>query len=200
MSSPDSNNPSKQKMQQLLASIGSKPAQGTAPIEAVEYNWHEPHYFSSGQLKQLESFAEKTAQACTEKFSQLYRSQFDVKIVSTTQYFANEFAASDNSRQDYFLAFGSDKNPAFGLVAIPPQAAIMWTTQLLGDNKAAEDYNRTLSQLEKSLLLDIAAGITEAFSNAYGSHDLHPDGECVQGEIPLKLKENEELCKITFSC
>ena len=199
MSSLVANNQSRQKIQQLLAAIGSKPAELTAQIKAVEYDWRQPHYFSGEQLKKLDSFTAKVAQACSEKFAQHYHSNFHVKIVSAEQYFAGEFATSNNAQNDYCLAFGTDQNHIFGFVGIPAQAAIIWITQLLGDSKPAENYNKELSQLEKSLLLDIGSSVVEAFSNSDNHYNLRPAAEFVRGELPIKLKGDEELCKIAFS-
>jgi flagellar motor switch protein FliM len=192
------NSSSRQRIQQLLASIGSRPQPATAQIEAVEYDWRQPHYFNSEQLKKLESFTTKVAQACLQKFTELYHCDFKVTVASTTQHFAGELAASDNVKSDYCLAFGIDENQAFGFVGIPAKTAIIWTTQLLGDSKSEEEYNRDLSQLERSLLLDIASGVIKAFLNSYGNQSLRPAAKLIKGEFPVKLRGDEELCKITL--
>ncbi len=198
MSSSVANNSSRQRIQQLLASIGSRPQRETAQIEAVEYDWRQPHYFSSEQLKRLDDFTAKVAQACLKRFTELYHSDFKVTVVSTTQHFADEFAVSGNVKNDYCLAFGADENQVFGFVGIPAKTAIIWTTQLLGDSKSEEDCNRDLSQLEKSLLSDIASSVIEAFSSSYENQSLRPTDELVRGKLPLKLRGDEELCKIAF--
>lgn len=198
MSNLVGNSSGRQRIQQLLASIGSKPQRETAQIEAVEYDWRQPHYFSSEQLKKLDSFTTKMAQACLQRFTELYHSDFKVTIISTTQHFADQLTSSDNVKSDYCLTFGADENQVFGYVGIPAKTAIIWTTQLLGDSKSEEDYNRDLSQLEKSLLLDIASGVVEAFSSSYKNPSLRPIAKLVKGELPVKLRGDEELCKITF--
>ena len=101
MSNTANRNLSREKIQQILASIGSQKEDDSNKVEAVEYNWHQPHYFSSAQLEKLNNFTEKVAQSCSEKFNQLYHSNFDVTIISTTQHFANEFVAADNAPNDY---------------------------------------------------------------------------------------------------
>jgi flagellar motor switch protein FliM len=193
-----SNSSGRQKIQRLLASIGSRPQKEAAQIDAVEYDWRQPHYFSSEQLKRLDGFTAKVAQACLNRFNELYHSDFKVAVISTTQHFAGELAVSGNIRSDYCLAFGADENQIFGYVGIPAKTAIIWTTQLLGDNKSEEDYNRDLSQLEKSLLLDIAAGVIDAFSDSYENQNLRTTAKLIKGQLPVKLRGDEELCKITF--
>jgi flagellar motor switch protein FliM len=61
MSSTDTNNLSREKIQQILASIGSQKVDESDNVEAAEYNWHQPYYFSSDQLKKLDNFTKKVA-------------------------------------------------------------------------------------------------------------------------------------------
>lgn len=201
MSSTLTNNLSREKIQQLLAAAGSKPAEDTSQIEATEYNWHQPHYFSSDQLGKLDDFTEKVAQACAEKFASLYRADFNATIASTTQHFADEFLnqVSDAGKNDYYLAFGTDQEHPCGLIGIPHQTAVIWTTQLLGDSESKEDSGRNLSQLEESLLSDITSTVIEAFSSSYDNCDFQPAGSIDKGRLHLELQSTEELCKITFN-
>ncbi|GAG60423.1 unnamed protein product [marine sediment metagenome] len=187
-----------EKIQQILASVGSQKVDESDEIETVEYNWHQPHCFNSNQLKKLDNFTEKVAQSCAKKFAQLYNSDFNVTITSTTQHFADEFVAPNNAQSGYYLTLGTE-NQAFGLVGIPSQTAIIWATQLLGDTNSAENSDRDLSQLEESLLLDIACGVIKAFSDSCENYDLHPGSEIVRSQMPIELDGTEELCKITFS-
>jgi len=199
MTSAGTRNLSKEKMQQILAAIGSKKTDDSDKIEAAEYNWQQPHCFSSEELEKLDSFTEKVAQSCAEEFAQLYNSDFNVTITLTTQHFANELIASDSDQGDHYLAFDSDPDQPFGLVGIPDKTAIAWAAQLLGDTVSVEDSDRDLSQLEQSLLFDIACGIVKAFSDSCENYDLHPGSEIVRGRIPIEPDGAEELCKITFS-
>jgi flagellar motor switch protein FliM len=193
------NNLTSEKIQQLLAAVGAKPAaDGGQNKDAPEYNWRQSHYFGQDQLKKLGDFTEKAAQNCGEKFTQLYHSNFNVTIASTTQHFAAELTASDKNQNEYYLGFGT-KDKAFGLVGIPTKTAVLWAAQLLGDSKSAENSDRELSQLEQSLLFDIALGIIKAFSKSNGDLDLQPVGEIVKGQMPLQIDDAQEICKITFS-
>lgn len=191
-------NLSRQKIQQILASIGSQKKDDSDKVEAIDYNWHEPHYFTSNQIKGLNNFTEKAAQNCTEKFTQLYNSDFNVEITSTTQHFANNFTDPETIQGNYYLAFGTEKQ-VFGLVTMPNQTAAIWATQLLGDTKPEGDTDKKLSQLEQSLLFDVASGIIEALSDAHQSYDLLPIGNITAGQLPIELEGTEELCKIAFS-
>jgi flagellar motor switch protein FliM len=200
MSARTANNLSKEAIQRLRAAVGSKPAEDTTQIEATEYNWNQPHYFDHNQLNKLEDFSENLAGAVAEKFTDFCHGEFEVKIVSTTQHFAAELLghASDSKEDDYFLAFGTDQEHPYGLISIPAQTAFIWATQLLGDTESEEDSRVNLSQLEESLLLDIASAIVKAFSDIYGDSDFQPGQSIVRRLWPIELKGTEELCKITF--
>lgn len=200
MSSAIVNNLSREKIKELLAAVGSEPTEDTTQIEATEHNWHQPHCFSSDQLKKLDSFTKKTAVAIAQKFADFYHSDFNVTIASTTQHFADEFLnqTSDGKQGDYYLAFGTDQDHPCGLISIPPQTATIWATQLLGESESEEDSGRDLSQLEESLLLDIISAIVEALSNSHDSYNFQPARSITRGQLPLELQGTEELCRITF--
>jgi flagellar motor switch protein FliM len=200
MSTSVTDNPSRQKIQQLLDAVGVESEEDTkCNIDAYDYNWNQCRYFNSSQLKELAGFTEKVAQSCARKLTQFYHSDFSVSIVSTTQHFASDFMTSGKTRGDYYLAFGTNPGQPSGLIGIPSQTAIVWATELLGDSKSAEDSDRNLSPLEESLLHDSASGIAEALSESSDHCDFQPAAEIVKDQMPIELKGHEELCKITFS-
>lgn len=199
MNSSPVNNPGREKMQQILASIGSKPAEVSEQIEAADYDWQQPHCFSTIQIKRLANFTEKLAQACAENFTRLYNNNYDMKILSTTQHFATELFDPDDEKIDCCIAFGVDEEHISGLVSIPVKSAINWTAQLLGGSESEEDSDRELSQLEESLLLDIASALIEGFPKACESYEYNPIQKIIRDKIPLELQGAKELCKISFS-
>ncbi len=203
MSNKLTNNLTREKMQQILAAVGSQRPVDDTQIDTAEYDWHQPHYFSNYQLKELDSFTEKVADAIAKKFAELCRTDFNVTIDSTTQHFADKFLEqlSTNEPQhteNYYLAFGDDQQPPSGLISIPSQTAITWTTQLLGDTESKENANRNLSQLEESLLLDVASSIVNAFSDTYAGFNFQPAKNIIRKHFPLELPGTEVLCKITL--
>ena len=200
MSSAVANSLSREKIKELLAAIGSKQAKDAAQTEAAEYNWSQPHCFSNEQLKALDDFTKEVAVAIAEKFAGFYHSDFNVTITSTTQCFADELLKqiSDSEQRDYYLSFGAANDQPCGVVGIPLRSAAIWTRQLLGDTESEEESGKELSQLEESLLLDIASAITEAFSNSHEGYDFQPADSIVRGRVPLELQGTEELCKIAF--
>jgi len=199
MSNTVTRNLGREKIHQILASIASQKVDQSDKVEAAEYDWHHPHCFSSEQLKKLDNFTEKVAQNCAKEFALIYNTDFNVAITLTTQHFANELIAPNSNQDEFYLVFISDPDQPFGLVGVPDKSAIAWATQLLGDTSSVENSDRVLSQLEESLLFDIACGIVKAFADSCDNYDLNPDSEIARGQMPIELDGTEELCKITFS-
>jgi flagellar motor switch protein FliM len=191
---------SNERIQQLLAVIGSRPGENTAPEEATEYNWFEPHCFSRPQLVMLGDFTKKMATAASEKFSGFCRSKFEVAVTSTTFHFASEFlhAASESECRVYYLPFDTDGERACGFIGIPEKTAAVWARQLLGDSESDQESDITLSQLEESLLLDLISALMKAFSALQAGVNFTPAGRLLKGQWPLKVHDTVELCRISF--
>lgn len=190
-----------EKMQQLLAAVGSEPAEDATQMEATEYDWRQPHYFTADQLDKLNDLTTQVAAAIAERFAQLYNSEFNVTIASTKQHFAGELFEQilGSGQNDYYLGFGTDQEHPFGFAGIPAESAATWLTQLLGDSESEGDPSRALSDLEESLLLDIASGIVESLSGSLRGHiDIQPAGAISKAQPPFELHGIEELCKIVF--
>ncbi len=200
MSDTGANNLSKQRIQQLLAAVGSRPAEDNTQVQTTEYDWHQPHYFSGEQIKKLDDFAKIFATAIAEKFASLCQSDFNVTVVSITQHFAAEFRnETSDSKQEYFLGFGTNQAQQCGVVGVPNETAVIWARQLLGESETEGESDKDLSQLEVSLLSDVASGIIEAFSGSYESFDFHPVDSVIRRELSLKLSGSEVLCRISFN-
>ncbi len=200
MNNADANNLSRQKIQQLLAAVGTGSAEYNTQIQATEYNWHQPHYFGTQQLKKIDEVVKKFATATADKFTSLCQKEFNATIASVTQHYASEFYEQQSDNQlELFQPFGTNTTNICGLVAVPHPTAIAWTRLLLGDSETEDDSGKDLSQLEVSLLSDICSSIIDAFSSSYESFDFHPVQGFIKGQFPLKLKSSEELFKITFN-
>jgi flagellar motor switch protein FliM len=201
MSNAPANNLSKQKIQQLLIAVASKPAEDTTQIEATdEYDWNRPHCFSNDQRELLNDFTEQIAKAIAKKFADLCPDDFKVAITSTSEHFAAEITnqLSQDEQKNHYLAFNSDQNHLCGCIIIPPKTATILTAQLLGDTESQENSDRELSQLEMSLLLDAASAIVQALSNSHDNFNFHPGQSIVGEQLLLELQGTEEFCKITF--
>lgn len=197
-----------QRIKQLLGSVGVESIEEAKQnVEAFEHDWRRPRYFSRDQLAELKVFAKSVADAASEKFTQFYQSDFTVTTDSISQHFANDFIRqmADENNSNFFLLFGDAPAAGnvnvgpWGLVGIPKKTALAWTTQSLGQDDSEEDPTRSLSQLESSLLLDIASLFVQALSSSYENYSSQIIGEIVAGQFPLELEDTKELCKIAFN-
>ncbi len=192
----------REEVRQLLAAVGSEPADNATQVEATAYDWHEPHYFTREQLSNLENFTSAFEAAVADKFTQLCRQSFDVTVAAAMQHYAGRLLGQlcGGEQQDYYLAYGPAQGQACGFIGIPEQTAITWATQLLGDAESEKEPAETLSQLEKSLLLDLGAAIVGALCVSLHSPRLfEPIGTIVRGEPPVEQPDLEEMCHITFA-
>ena len=197
MSKTAADNLSHEKIQQLLAAVGTVPQFGAdTNLEAKEYDWLLPRYFSLAQLAKLEAFAKQAARECVQEFSRLYRSDVRVSVVLTTQCFQDKLKA-ENERADYYIAFGLDPQKPFGLIHIPAPSAALWAGQVLGSDDSNDTGDRTLSALEESILLDIAEGLIKDFSRAYNGN-LQLNKEILRDTESAALQGSRELYMAAF--
>ncbi len=199
MTSTTATNLGPEKIRQLLASVGVESMEDARQnIEAVEYNWQKSHYFTNDQLKRLASRANICAAEVSGKFDTLYQSEFETRAASVSQHFADELHRQ-TSVDDYCLAFGTEHTLPYGYINMPSKTAVRWATQLLGSSENEEEPNANLSQLEESLLLDVAAVLVGAFFKSYIGRTLQPTGGIVRSKVPIVLQNIDELCKITIN-
>jgi flagellar motor switch protein FliM len=201
------NNTLRTKMQQLLAAIGSRHTDASKNMDVPPYDWYQPHCLNGQQMKKVSAFAEKVATSLAAKFGVLCQKCSEVAIVSTSEHFSAQFIGQGQTDQDnkskgpvnYYLPFSTGQEEACGFVSIPPQTALMWTTQLLGDTETKENTTRPLSDLETSLLFDMAKLIVDAISAAAEKTSFKSVSNAVMDRLPLQLKGTEEFFKITFN-
>jgi flagellar motor switch protein FliM len=202
MTDEPTSNLSRKKIQQLLAAVGSTAATDTEKIEATEYNWHEPHYFNGEQIEQLEELATQSATAVAGKLAHFFRSDFNVTVGSIKQHFASELGEQLQTEGQYnrYLTFGSDQEHPCGFACIPAQTALNWLSLLLGDSETEKESASSLSQLEESLLLDVASAVVEAFCGClHGYNDFSPAATFATGTLPVEMQGVEEFCRIILT-
>jgi flagellar motor switch protein FliM len=199
MSTQLPDNLSRDKIGQLLSAVGSKPAQDTVEVQVTDLDWHRPRCFTDNQLETLNSLAKQIADAIADKFIYFFQSNFDVTISSTRLYFAGELTNEllAGAKNSYYLAFGPDQEHMCGFLGIPQQTTSSWLTLLLGDSGSEKDSTNELSQLEESLLLDLAIAVIKAIANTMkGSQNLQPAKTLAKAQLPVELQGIEEICKI----
>jgi len=206
MSPEPTNNFSREKLQQLLRAVGSEAAPDEAQTEAVEYDWLQPHYFDSNQLKEIDDFAKRTAQTAAEKLNSLCNNAFNITVESITQQFADRLfeKTAEEQQNNYYTAFGTEQDrpekPIFcGLVGLPIETAALWAKQLLGDAETESESDTNLSQLEESLLPDFFTAIIGALCDSADSYDFSPISDVEKNQLPVELEGTEPFCKIALN-
>jgi flagellar motor switch protein FliM len=191
---------SNEKIQQLLAAVGSAGQNQSDKIDAPEYDWRQPRYFNASQVSKLEELASKTAEAIALKFSDLYHAEFKVTASPASQHYGEQFldAATIEKLNEYYFPFGISADTQCGVVAIPFKTAAGWAMQLLGDTDSEKNIDKPLSELEESLLLDIAWAILNAFTDSHGSNKFAIDQSFNLGKMPLTPQPTDILCKFAF--
>jgi len=188
------------RIRRLLAAIGSKGAADDTNLQVTPYDWNRPHRFTAAQLARLQELVNRATRLIGKNLQTFCHYQYQVKLTAIEEHFAHEIlnAAEPDQQGDYYVAFGQPKQKPAGLIRLPAESAFAWVTQLLGDNEA-EDSQRELSQVERSLLLDIITLVVQALSTCLHGEDWQPAGSVVAGEPPIELHGDDTLCKISLA-
>ncbi len=189
-----------EKIQQLLACIGVQQGQPADQIEAVEYDWTQPHCFNREQLKKLNEFTQAMSSSIAATFGQFLRSGFEVQPCEISQHYAQKFISKlfENAQKDYYLILKAEKDVSCGLIIVPNDTAASWLRLLLGESEAKEEADKQLSQLERFLLCDIICHLAEAIINSNRQLNLTATKTLLSDNFSLDIGYCEELCKITF--
>ncbi|MHC4636358.1 MAG: FliM/FliN family flagellar motor C-terminal domain-containing protein [Planctomycetota bacterium] len=193
------NNLSREKLHQILAAVGATPAAEETKIQAEEYDWGKPHCFSDWHNKILTNFLKITSAWLTKKLTAFYSSNFNVTIDSISLHFMDEVLLQlfESEQSDYCLAFGTDKDNPYGYISVPETSAKAWVTKLLGEGSTEEDdTQKRMTDLEESLLYDIASLFSKVLCDSHYSFNFKPFQKMTMGEIPFEVQGTEEICKI----
>jgi flagellar motor switch protein FliM len=189
-----------EKIQQLLACIGVQQGQPVDQIEAVEYDWTQPHCFSREQLEKLNEFTQAISSSIAATFGQFLRDSFEVQPREISQHYSQKFISKlyENTQKDYYLILKGEKDVSCGLIIVPNDTAASWLRLLLGESEAREETDKQLSQLERFLLCDIICHLAEAVINSSRQLNLTATKTLLSDNFSLDIGPCEELCKITF--
>ncbi len=200
MSSTPTQSLDKAKLQRLLSAIGSSPAAPPEQYDAVEYDWKCPHYFSIRQRAALANFVGDVASKAAVRLTSLCRADLRVKASSTTEHFTHDILneAAKQETGSHYLIFAAADEQVCGFIDIPPQSAMAWAAQLLGDSDLSTGTDRELSELEESLLSDAAMALVRAFSDSFDDRDFQPITRITRDVPTLPFQDTDELCRIAL--
>ncbi|MBP8604270.1 MAG: FliM/FliN family flagellar motor switch protein [Phycisphaerae bacterium] len=186
------------KIRQLLSAVGSKGSPQTEKQPVVSaYDWRQPR-LSTAQRAKLKAFADTVAAECTKEFIRFYPCTMRVSLADVRLCLPDALKAPnpEDTSAEYRIGFGPDAGQLCGWICIPMPSALLWTSRILGDKGQIEDAGRKLSGLEESLLLDMAGGLIQAFSQAYGKNLV--SHACFSSGPTAAQKEPDALCQIVL--
>jgi len=194
-------NLTREKIQQLLAAVGSQSDTEEPQPEYTELSWKEPHSFNTHELEKIKAFLDQASDVIAQKFKSSCHFDFNITINSTAQCYADDFLAGIQSSDQkyYYLAFGTEPDICSSVLGMPMSTAICWINLLLQDAEADENTDRELSELEESFLLDVASIIIEAISEIYPNAELKIDEKVVHQQLPVAFESIEKMFKIDFA-
>ncbi|MEN6576840.1 MAG: FliM/FliN family flagellar motor switch protein [Phycisphaerales bacterium] len=189
----------KARIQQLLAAVGSVPAQDRATGDVIEYNWRDPHWLNADQINRLAAIMSQVAAKLSNVFTRSFSRKFEVSPTAVTQHFANDLPRLIETNRVQCLPFGPDDRSPCGFIAISSQTTRDWVTRLLGDTESAGDADRPFSSLEESLLSDLVAAVLDAFLASLRPHEtLRSSGQLAKGPPVIHFEPTEEICRVVF--
>jgi len=190
---------SREALQALfLKYAGSNTSTDQSDDQFNEYDFNKPHYFNKEKIAMLNDYFETLSSSLAGEFSNISNSQFNAKIISITELFSeNLISTSQDEKMPYNLAIQDNNSGAvLGFLSIPQESAQLWTTQLLGETEPTEAEQ--LSDLEISLLIEVATSFIKAFSDSHQSLSCQPVSETLSRSVPMQLDNCIEMAKINF--
>lgn len=192
------------KLRQLIELAKTHVTPEQTQTDAEDYDWQQPHRFSPDTLIALDTFVKRIAGHVAKTFDALCPGDFEVSVTSATQYFACTIAQMVPTEQPehYFLPFATTDNNHCGFISISPKSAPVLVGHMLRDADIGAREDKHLSELEETILTDIAAAAIDAFANALKNNAgpvIQRTSQIAKGKWPLDFNEFENMTSITFT-
>jgi len=190
-------------VQQLLAAARRtfRPAQDDP---ATDYPLDRPNRFTRAQLERLGQFADRAAQAAAARLAQMLQTPVTLSPAPLGQHFAASLKQNPPPGLCHVAGVASGQ-AEIGWIGISATAASQWLARLLGGGGPAEGDQpdqRELSDLERDLLTDIAAGIAEALQKPaaeFGLASVAPERELSSWPQACDADDGDELCLLELA-
>ncbi len=188
-------------IRRITSRLGSAGPVRDESINAADYDWRQCHHYSPDSLAKLKELAQKAAVTMAEKLTELFHAKPDVAADSVEQIFACEAAEGEGAAGSWMLHFKPAKGKVCGFLRIGSETAAKWVALLLGDDNSKKDSSEPLSELEETLLMDIAGAIAQSFAKSAsgaGCAAVAPAPQFEKGG-DSQLDPMADVCKATFS-
>jgi flagellar motor switch protein FliM len=191
-----------------LAGQLTRAARSSAPRaetpKAVDYPFDRPNRFTTARLARLDEFAARAAEALAQLARQMLQTPVTFTPARWVQHYAGPLRQSQRPSLRHVAAISIEGGPNVGLIGLSAPTASRWLARLLGGFESAEpgqDDPRQLSDLERDLLLDIAAGLVEAVRKAaaeFGGQALVATRQLGSWPEALPAGDAGEYCLLEF--
>jgi flagellar motor switch protein FliM len=171
------------------------------PVAAVDYDWRQCHHYGPAAVAQLKEAITKAAATVADKLADLFHARPDITIQSLEQSFAKEAIEAAAANGAWVMNLSRQKGKNCGVLSIGAVAAGKWVAQLLGDDSSKREDGKELSELEQTLLLDIAFAVSQAFSQTMAAAKaaaISPETQLAKG-LTVQLDPMADACRITLA-
>ena len=174
------------------------------PPKAADYPFDRPNRFTGAQLARLDEFAARAAEAVGQLARQMLQTPVTFKPGRWQQHYARPLRQGRRTSLRHVAAISIDGDLNVGLIGLSAATASQWLARLLGGCESAEpgqDDARQLSDLERDLLLDIAAALVDALrktATAFGGQTFQAARQLGSWPEALPAEDNAEYCLLEF--
>jgi flagellar motor switch protein FliN/FliY len=188
-------------IRQITSRFGSAGPSRDESIAAVDYDWRQCHHYSPDLLAKIKELAEKAAGALAEKLTNLFHAKPDIATDPPEQLFARELSEGEGAAPSWMLHFKSSKGKTCGYLGLGSETAMKWVALLLGDDNSKKEASAVLSELEETLLMDIATTIGQSFAKSVAAAGGAAIAPAAQSEKVSnhQLDAFADVCRVTFS-
>ncbi len=159
-------------VEQLIKAARSRPARAEQS-EAMDFPFDRPHRCTRGPRARLDEFAGQIADCAGQKARQMLQTPVDFLPAAWEQHYGGALRQTSGENLCHVVAISVEGgDDVVGMIGLSAATATQWLAKLLGGCgpvEADDDEARELSDLERDLLLDIAAGFVEALRTAAGN-------------------------------
>jgi flagellar motor switch protein FliM len=190
-------------IRRITSRLGSGGPGREESINAADYDWRQCHHYSPDSLAKLKELAQKAAETMAEKLTELFHTKPDITADSVEQFFAHEAGEGEGAGAagSWMLHLKPAKGKACGFLRIGSETAAKWVALLLGDDNSKKESSEPLSELEETLLMDIAGAIAQSFARSAAGAGCAAIAPAQQFEKAgdSQLDPMADVCKVTFS-
>jgi len=194
---------SREKLQRLMARV-QQTSPPPAPKEVAEFDWLRPHRFGCEAQSAIEGLGKRLALAVQKTLGDQVSPSVEAALKDIREHCANRIARelSKGMEGSYIVGLRDQAKQCVGCLVFSYETACFLVAQMLNDPEAAVGQDGRFSALEESILIDIAAILTDPLDDVLTeqikltvSNAEHP----VRGDWVMRAKYLEDLCELSFT-